>query len=128
MPLRDVAAMNTSLDNDYDALDVVVALFVGDPSNGGEEVTDADCPGYVRYSSPDSERSAAAAGRKRICLATYTADDEWALEPTHYQIFDAATGLVGWDNAPLDEPLEVTAAGEPEVAVTVFYDDSVPND
>lgn len=123
MPLLDVAAMNTSLDNDYDALDVEVALFVGDPNNGGVEVTDVDCPGYVRFDSPFADRSAAANGRKRICAATFTADSAWALEPTHYQLF---AGSVGWDNGGLSEPLEVTGAGEPVVLVDVFYDDSVP--
>lgn len=125
MPLRDVEAMNTSLDNDYDGVDVDVALFVGDPNNGGVEVTDADCPGYVRYASDSSERVAAAAGRKRICTAVYTASAAWTLEPTHFQIF---VGSVGWDNAALSEPLEVTGSGSPDVLVDVFYDDSVPTD
>ena len=126
MPLRDEAAQNASLDNDYDGMAVQVALFVGDPSNGGTEIDDTDCPGYARYVSATSERGAAAGGKKTICLAEFTASAAWALEPTHYQIFDDATGLVGWDNAPLDEALEVTDAGSPQVLVTVFYDDAVP--
>lgn len=125
MPLLDDDAMDTSLDNDYDGIDVDVALFVGDPMNGGVEVTNVDCPGYTRFASDASERVASAAGRKRICAATFTASAAWALSPTHYQIY---VGSVGWDNAPLDEPLDVTGAGSPEVLVDVFYDDSVPTD
>lgn len=126
MPLRDDTAQDTSLDNDYDAMDVQVALFVGDPSNGGAEVTDTDCPGYERYVSTTADREASAGGKKRICTAEFTATDAWTVEPTHFQIFDDATGLVGWDNASLDVPLEVTDAGALSVAVDVFYDDAVP--
>lgn len=139
MPIRDTAAMNASLNNDYGATkgpnapaSHELALFDGDPmidalDGGGVEVAALDCPGYARVTlANDAGWLAAADGmKKRAALAQFPATTgEWLTPVTHWALI--ASGGVVWDCGPLTEPLEVTGAGDgPEVAVTVFYDDSV---
>lgn len=128
MPIRDVAAMNASLDNDYGttrgpnaAASHDLALFVGDPLTDGVEVTGG---GYARATIAAADWAPAADGMKEttapVALPNTTA--EWPDAATHWALF---AGTVMWDCGPLTEPLEVTGASAgPLVAVAVFYDDS----
>ena len=125
MPLASVPAQNASLDNDYgttrgpNAPDAhELALFNGDPLNGGTELTGS---GYARADVLPADWIAADDGAKS---ATVTFDDptaEW-LTATHWLLIDAADSTTFWESAGFDEALEVTAAGDgPQVTVTVFY-------
>jgi hypothetical protein len=132
MPIRDVAAMNASLDNDYgenrgpnaaDSHDM--ALFVGDPMTDGVELDALDNPGYDRPTILPADWLDADAGTKSTNGGVQfdNATAAWLDEATHWGLFD---GSVMWDCAPLAEPLVVSAAGTgPQVTPTVFYDDSV---
>lgn len=142
MPIRDTAAMNASLDNDYGddrgpnaAAYHLLALFAGDPmldvvDGGGEELTSVDNPGYARVTIDPSDWLPAANGRKDLTgPAEFPATTgEWAESPSHWALF-APDGTTCWDCGPLTEPLDVTGAGSgPLVSVSVFYDDAVSVD
>lgn len=120
MPLGSVAAMNESLDNDYDGVDIEVALYVGNPAAGGVEINSTDCPGYTRYESVSGEREAAAGGVKRLCVAEFTASAAWDDEPDYCQVF---IGADAWDFMPLDD-FSVPGAGTVEKPVDVFHADA----
>jgi hypothetical protein len=151
VPIRDTAAMNRSLDNDYGAThganspaSFQVALFIGDPMTDGVEVantTEVDdglggtifVPnGYARVTiANDASWAAAADGEKSTAVAVQfpTALAEYPGDPDHWALFDAANPTQMWDNAALVEELTVTAAGAGPLlgvgALTVFYDDNV---
>lgn len=127
MPILSVDKMNVSLDNDYDAVEVEVALFVGDPSLDGVELDSVDNPGYARTSIPVGGWDAAEGGAKSAAAVVQfpAATGEWLDEATHWALFEPGD-VDGWDYGVLSEPLVVSGAGDgPQVAVTVFYDDSV---
>lgn len=141
MPIRDMAAMNASLDNDYglthgpnapDSHDL--ALFDGDPMLFDDdgvtplhaELDATTAPGYGRVTIPnDAAWAAAADGAKALAAGTVQLPapiDAW-VEASHWALI--ADGVM-WDCGPLTEVLEVTEAGDgPLVAPVVFYDDSV---
>lgn len=133
MPIRDVAAMNSSLDNDYGAThgpnapdEHELALFSGDPfDDDSVELNGTDCPGYVRPSlDNDGDWPAASDGEKVRPVQFASASDEWSMLATHWALI--AAGEVMWDCGELAEPLDVSGAGDgPLVVVTVFYDDSI---
>ncbi len=140
MPIRDVAAMNASLDNDYGATrgpnapaSHELALYVGDPQvdpleGGGYEIADDTCPGYARVSIPNNGVWAPAnEGLKTLIDGAEfpPPTGEWADEPTHWGL--VAPGGVVWDTGPFTEALQVTAASDtgPLVQPTVFYSDAV---
>lgn len=143
MPIRDQAAQERSLANDYgptraaaapDTFDV--CLFAGDPLAGGVELADTtevdDGTGGVDlvdngYAPAllDNDNWAAPSGGI-LTTATPVAFGavlaEWPDTVTHWALRDRATGA-WWDCAPLVEPLEVTSAGPgPTVTLAVFYD------
>lgn len=129
MPIRDVAAMNASLDNDYGTTrgpaspsSHSLALFFGDPMTDGVEVSGG---GYARVTVLASKWLPASSGYKStnggVQFPTVTA--AWADSPTHWALLDGSTM---WDCAKLLEPLDITSAGPgPQVVVTIFYDDAV---
>lgn len=129
MPIRDVEAMNASLDNDYgttrgpNAADShELALFYGDPMTDGVEISGG---GYARVTVNPADWLPANDGFKSTEPIQFPATSgAWPDSPTHFALYD---GSVMWDNAPLVEPLDVTAASAtgPTVVVTVFYDDNV---
>jgi hypothetical protein len=139
MPIRDTAAMNASLDNDYGATHGPnapashdLALFDGDPmviddETGlpvGVELTGVDSPGYARVTIAAADWEPAADGAKALTAPVQMPDatDAWT-EATHWGLFDGSTL---WDCGPLTEALEVTEAGTgPLVSPVVFYDESV---
>lgn len=131
MPIRDLAAMNASLDNDYGTTHGPnapashdLALFDGDPLLDGVELTDVDSPGYARVSIPAASWAPAVDGQKSLTAPAQLPDptDAW-VEASHWALLDGSTM---WDCGPLSEVLEVTAAGDgPLVSPVVFYDDSV---
>lgn len=131
MPIRDVAAMNRSLDNDYgtargpNAADShTLHLFFGDPMEDGVEITGN---GYASVTVLPADWSPAVDGMKSLTTpAEFPAPTgEWLDSPTHWALFgdDGAW----WDCAPLTEPLDVTGASSvgPLVDVTIFFDDAV---
>lgn len=145
MPIRDVAAQNKSLDNDYGATKGPnapathqVALFIGDPMTDGVEVADETevddgmggtifVPnGYARVSLTNGAAwSAAADGLKSTAAPVEfpTALAEYPDTVTHWALYDAADSTTMWDCAPLTEPLDVTSAGDgPAVILSVFYE------
>lgn len=140
MPIRDIAAMNRSLNNDYgtsrgpNAADShQLALFVGDPmipadDDGGVECAPGTHPGYARVTVNPGDWLPAADGRKMLTgpkqLPATTG--EWDPEPDYWALFDGAVPGLMWDCGPLTAPLQVTGPGDgPLVSVAVFYDDAV---
>lgn len=133
MPIRDTAAMNASLDNDYGptrgpnaAASHDVALYSGDPmipadQGGGVEI---DGGGYARVPLAAADWEPADAGAKSAAPVTFPdTTAAWATAATHWALFD---GAVMWDCGPLAEELVVTGPGSgPVVEVTVFYADSL---
>jgi len=135
MPLRDTAAMDASLDNDYGLTagphsppgGHVMALYVGDPMTpDSEELNSTDDPGYAREAVTQAMWNDSEDGYKSTDPVQFNdSTGPWLHEATHWALLD---GDVMWDCAPLVEPLAVTAAATgPKVVVTVFYDDGVPN-
>lgn len=131
MPIRDTAAMNRSLDNDYGTTrgpnapaSHSLALFVGDPMTDGVEVSGN---GYARVVILPADWAPAADGMKSLINpAEFPAPTaEWPDSPTYW----ALIGSDGfwWDCAPLTEPLDITSASPegPLVDVTIFFDDAV---
>lgn len=143
MPIRDTAAQNKSLDNDYGAThgpnaptNFEVALFIGDPMLDGIEVTPTSeteagtvANGYLRADlANDASWAAAVDGLKTTAASVQfpTTLAEYPGTVTHFALIDAADSTTMWDCAPLVEPLDVTSAGAgPAVSLTVFYDDAV---
>lgn len=135
MPIRDVAAMNASLNNDYGVstgpnapASHECALFNGDPlideaDGGGVELNSTDCPGYARVLLSQAGWPAAVDGVKSRLVTFPDATGEWSVGATHWALI--ATGEVFWDCGEIPDPLEVTGAGDgPQVEVTVFYDNN----
>lgn len=136
MPIRDVTAMDASLDNDYGSTagphapaSHEVALFFGDPmldvaDGGGVELEAADCPGYARVTVVQSDWPAADAGSKSLSVTFPATSGEWNVAATHWGLYGSDGAW--WDCGEMVEPLEVTGAGSgPLVVVTVQYDDSL---
>lgn len=140
MPIKDTAAMNASLDNDYGATkgpnspsSHQLALFVGDPQiaeedDGGIEISSVNNPGYARATVPnDATWAPAEDGFKKtvdsIEMAAPTA--AWLDEPTHWALI--ASGEVVWDTGPFLEPMQITGSSVDPILVNpvVFYSDSI---
>lgn len=108
MPIRDDAAANASLDNDYGSTKGPNApaaheltLFNGDPSAGGSEVTDAP---RVTVANDGTNWPTAASNRQKVGIAhTFGGTATYALEGTHWALIDAADGTTMWDTGELAE-------------------------
>lgn len=143
----DLAAQNASLDNDYGEThgphspdSFQLALFVGDPLSGGEELagqTEVDADGggtelvdngYARPAVQHSDFTPAAEGIKATSLPVQFPDvlAEWPDTVTHWQLY-ADDGVTAWDGGAISDPqLDVTGAGPgPTVSLAIFYADSV---
>lgn len=128
MPIRDIAAQNRSLDNDYGTTRAAaapgsfeVALFAADPRLGGTEL--AATNGYARAALSSDDWPAATDGVKRVTVTFPAPTGPWSTV-THWGLYDPAGGA-WWDCAPLVAPLEVTTAGPgPTLALAIFYDNN----
>jgi hypothetical protein len=140
MPIKDEAAMNASLDNDYGATkgpnapaSHQLALFVGDPQvdlidGGGYEIDSTNCPGYARTTvSNNATWAPSEFGMKQTVdgIELPAPTDEWIDEPTHWALI--ASGEVIWDTGPFTEPMQITGASTEGIVVrpVVFYSDAV---
>lgn len=133
MPIRDIAAMNRSLDNDYGTSDGpgsptswFLCLFVGDPSEDGVE---QDGPGYTRATILPGDWAAADDGFKTLTdpAEVGTPTDEWEFDSDYWAILDGADDTIMWDFAPLAEALQVTSGGGSPVEVlpVIYYNNAV---
>ena len=126
MPIRDVAAMAKSLDNDYGTTagssapaSHELVLFFGDPMSEGVEVTEA---GRATILPADWLPASVDAVKATDGLVTL-ADSTGAYTATHWALYGSDGNW--WDCAELSEPLDVTGVGDPPtVLVEIFYDDS----
>lgn len=137
MPIRDVEAMNASLDNDYGTTrgpnsptSHYLALFMGDPLTDGVEVpalNDELLPtGYARVEITPSMWEPAADGEKQLTdfVAFPATLNEWPAAVTHFALF-SPTGVM-WDCSILEEELVVTGPGDsPTVLVKIFHADTL---
>lgn len=135
MALVSIAAQNASLDNDYGATAGPnaaaaheVALYQGDPLNGGVELDAAG--GYARptITNDGTTWAAAAGGSKSSAVVTFAdSTDEWTVGgspavATHFLLIDATTGDF-WDSGLLGDEISVEAAGPgPSVQLTIYYE------
>lgn len=135
MPIRDIAAMNRSLDNDYGTSDGpnaatswYLCLWVGDPSEGGVE---QDGPGYERAQILPGDWADAVDGYKTLTDPASVGEptDEWPDDSDYWALLDAADDTIMWDYGPLTEPLQVTSGGggPVEVLPMIYYNDAVPD-
>jgi hypothetical protein len=131
MPILSVAAMNTSLDDDYgttrgpNAPDAhEVALFTGDPTLGGVELAGG---GYARVVVNPGDWAAAVGGAKATVAPVQFPDAtaDWASQARYWVLFDHADHVTGWDYAALNEALSVFEGPGPAVQLTVYYADTV---
>lgn len=129
MPIRDQAAMNRSLDNDYgttrgpnapDAFEV--ALFDEDPTLDGVELAGN---GYARGAQDNDDWLPSADGLKATVAPVAFPDATAAWTTARYWgLYDPITAT-WWEYARLVEPLDVTAAGPgPTLALAIFYDNN----
>lgn len=129
MPIRDVAAQNASLDNDYGAThgsnspsSHLLALFAGDPTIAGVEL--ASTGGYARVTvANDATWAASVSGLKTTVapVAFAAATAAWSDTATHWALLDSVG--VMWDCARLSAPITVTAAGPvPTVSPEIFFE------
>lgn len=138
MPIRDLAAMNRSLDNDYGAtrgagapVSHQLVLFSSDPLVEDDpltvELSAVDCPGYARVPiANDATWATAVNGQKTTVepVQLPATTDEWADSATHWGLRGADGSW--WDCAALSEPLVVTGAGDgPLIQPVIFYADSL---
>lgn len=125
MPIRDIAAQNLSLDNDYgvtrgpNAPDShQVALFVTNPALGGVEVSG---PGYARVTLNSDGWAAAVDGAKTVTVTFPNPTGAWT-QATYWGLYDPV-GADWWDCAPLASALNVTGASSgPVIVLAVYYD------
>lgn len=130
MALVSVVARNASLAMSYGALagseaptSLEVALFSGDPTNGGTELA-AD-GGYVRLvvandatTWPDAPADGAITSAP---LEFATPTDAWSDTADFYLLLDAVTGDE-WDSGQLDDEISVDVAGTyVAITPTVYY-------
>lgn len=104
-----------------------LALFFGDPSNGGTELTSDG--GYARVTIADTDWAAADAGSSVAGPIDFAdATDAWSDTATHWCLVTAG-GDLGPSGA-LTDPLVVTGAGAVSLtSITVFFADTViPDD
>ena len=134
MALLDVAAQNASLDNDYGAnkgpnspAALELALFNGDPANGGVEMDAAG--GYAAVSmSNDGTNFPTAADGQKICATQNFAPstDQWTAAglpdvATYWALRDPASGAL-WDTGQLAAEISVEASGtNVSVQPIIFY-------
>lgn len=130
MPLRDVGAMNASLDNDYGSTHgpnsptsgYEACLFIGDPLTGGVEMAGH---GYARVNVAHADFAAAAGGFKSptdpVQFPATTGD--WTDSVTHWALIDHGDHTTMWDCGPLTYPLDVSAASTvgPLLTFSVYY-------
>ena len=138
MPIRDQAAMERSLDNDYgstrgpnapDSFEVMLldsfGVEIDDVSLDEDGITEIP-NGYARATHDNDDWLPAAEGVKVSGTVTFPAPTaEW--ETAVYRaLIDPLTNQ-RWDYAPLADPLDVSGAGSgtPTLVMTVFYDDNL---
>ena len=131
MSLVSIEARNASLAMSYGASrgslapdSLEVALFDGDPANGGTEITGG---GYARLTVPNDATTwpdAPASGAITSAQLTMaTSSGAWTGEASYFQLYDADTGDA-WDDGVLATPVAIAAAGVvPRPTLTVFYED-----
>ena len=125
-----VAAQNDYLDNTLGtsrgaATPAVleIALFAGDPENGGVELS-AD-GGYVRIDWDSDDWTTAENGRQYSnAELEWTATDEFSDEATHWAAFVPAEDDPYMSFA-LDEELDVSGAGSYAITLRVQHADAV---
>lgn len=133
MPIGDLAAQQTMLDLAFGPTATAptsfeVALFAGDPLNGGTEVSGG---GYARVTVPNDGTTwlaTDAGGVKSSNPVTFpTSTGDWSDTATHWALYDPATGaLWAYASFPKNQRITVTGAGvAPQVVVSIFYSDVV---
>jgi hypothetical protein len=116
--LRDVAAINASLDNDYGATrgpNTPAALEVAllETREPGSEITGG---GYSRPTLDSDDWLPAADGVKSSApVSMGTPSGAW--DTANYAGLYDPVAAVWWDVVPLAEPLTVTGAGDPVTVV-----------
>lgn len=129
----DIAAMNSHLEASYGpnrgALRPSaheIALFFGDPVDGGVELSSAG--GYARVPvDADTDWTPAANGEMAtVWLQFPDTTDEYESTGTHWALIYDDGGDVLDDSGPLVDPLNVTGPGAgPMVRATVRFADSI---
>lgn len=138
MAIRDQAAMERSLDNDYgatrgpnspDSFEVMLLDSFGNeiPDTSLDEDGVTEIPnGYARATHDNDDWLPADEGVKVSGVVTFPAPlADW--ETAYYWALRDPLTDQRWDYAPLTEPLDISGAGsdQPTLIMTVFYDDNL---
>jgi hypothetical protein len=126
----DTAAQDASLDNDYGATKGAnapssheLALFTDDPRLGGVELDATG--GYVRVvvTNDGTNWPAASGGMKVGAFQTFPdSTAAWSDTAKWWVLFDHADGTTRWDAGPLDDEIDVNAAGAgPVTRPSIYY-------
>jgi hypothetical protein len=127
VPVYDVAERNAFLDNQFGPNHGAsapsshdVALFNGDPANGGTEISGN---GYARVTVPNDSTWPVAADGQKTRPVTFPAPTAAWGEVTHWGLYNGT--VLGFYDA-LDSPGEVTAASSqgPTVQVAIYFSDN----
>lgn len=126
--IRDIAARNASLANDYGATkgpnaaaSHQFAVFEGDPNGDGVELTGG---GYARVTLVnDGTVWPAPVGGQLTIDVNLPLTGEPVGIGDHFALFDAADGTTCWDTGPLTGELLYTTAGTYQITITLSAED-----
>ena len=125
--IRDTAAQNKSLDNDYGATkganapaSHALALFAGDPSIDGVELSSMGGYARVTITNNGTNWPAATDGEKVCAAQTFPASTAaWSAEATHWALYGSDGNW--WDCGDLPDVVTVAAAGVTVSVTPVVY-------
>lgn len=129
MALTDPNAQNVALDAVYGdgkaagaPSSIEVAMFNGDPDNGGTELT-AGVGGYARLvlANTTANFPDAVGGLKSVPVDLGDATDAFDLTITHWQFYDHADGTTRYDSGRFANPIDVTGPGPVAGVCTVYF-------
>ena len=131
MTLVSVEAQNVSLDAMYGAgkaagapASLQLALFAGDPSIDGTELTSTGGYAAVTVTNNGTNFPAATSGRKTVAVQTFpTSTAAWSDVATHWALRNPTTSEL-YDTGALLEEIDVSASGQTATCQPViFYTD-----
>lgn len=121
-------ARSQSLQNDYAETPparpsgFLAAIYDGDPEFGGEELTDADCPGYARVPVAYTDFTVVDEGIEAV-VTGFEATAAWTKVGRVVLLLNADDPSEGWDYSFI-ATLRVRAAGPLDpLQFTVYYSD-----
>lgn len=99
-----------------------VALFAGDPSNGGTELTSTGGYARVTVANDTAHWPAATSGEKTSTPVTFpTSTAAWSATATHFLLIDQADHTTKWFPGQLADDVVVSASGAVVIPTLSLY-------